>query len=285
MVRFTALTVAMALLIQQTSMAWCPTWWPGQQLERALVFHPTKANEHWFPPPPGWHVEDVWLSTLDGKIHAWYFPCAGNRGALLFCHGNAGNLSYRLPEIARLMRSLGLAVLIFDYPGYGQSEGSPTEEGCYAAADAAYAWLTQRHAADRIVIFGESLGGAVACDLACDLAARRPCRALVLVKTFASLPDMAWEKNVGLLSPLVRESFDSLSKIARCPVPVLIANGDRDQLIPLSQATKLYQAARDPKRFVLLSGSDHNDPLPPEFLNALAGFLEAGSQQNNPSAD
>lgn len=270
MVRFTGLTVALALLIQTASLAGWPSWWPGQQLERALVFHPVRSSEQWFRPPPGCRAENVWLRTGDGKLHAWYFPCASAQGALLFCHGNGGNLSYRLPEVARLMRALGLAVLIFDYPGYGESEGSPSEEGCYAAADAAHAWLAQRHAPDRIVIFGESLGGAVACDLA----ARRPCRALVLVKTFASLPDMAWEKNVGLLTPLVRERFDSINKIGRCPAPVLIAHGDRDQLIPLSQATKLYQAAREPKHFELLTGSDHNDPLPAEFLLSFKRFLD-----------
>lgn len=164
---------------------------------------------------------------------------------------------------------------IFDYPGYGYSEGKPNEAGCYAAADAAYDWLTDSGAIapKDIILFGESLGGGVATDLA----VRRQHQALVLVKTFASVPDMARSRVLtSAFSVLVRNRFDSLSKISRCPGPIFIAHGNFDRVIPLSQAEKLVQSAPEPKRFFLLEGSDHNDPLPMDFYISLAQFLGIG---------
>jgi fermentation-respiration switch protein FrsA (DUF1100 family) len=163
-------------------------------------------------------------------------------------------------------------VLIFDYPGYGKSEGSPTEAGCYSAATAAFDWLTdtQHIPANRIILFGESLGGGVATEMAM----RRQHRAMVLKSTFTSVPNMArtsWLTSSS--APLVRNQFDNLAKIGRCPSPVYIAHGDLDQMIPLSQGEQLYQAAPSPKRFVLLKGLGHNDPLPANFIADLADWL------------
>src|SRR5260370_18330720 len=112
-------------------------WSPGRLLETSLLFHPIKATEGWIAPPTNVHPDDVWLEAADkNPIHAWWFPCRGSQGAILFCHGNAGNLSYWTPAIVALMNTLGQSVLIFDYPGYGQSEGKPTWTGCYPAPDA-----------------------------------------------------------------------------------------------------------------------------------------------------
>jgi fermentation-respiration switch protein FrsA (DUF1100 family) len=219
-------------------------------------------------------LEDVWLKAADGNlIHAWWLPRSGSQGVILFCHGNAGNLSYWTPMMVALTNMLGQSVLIFDYPGYGRSEGKPSERGCYAAADATYNWLVQARQIppERITIFGESLGGGVATDLA----TRKPHRALVLTKTFTSVPDMA--KKVPLASAsasLVHNQFDNLAKIGRCSGPIFIAHGDCDRLIPLAQGQKLFQAAPQPKQFFLLNGCDHNDPYPPEFYSALAKFLK-----------
>jgi fermentation-respiration switch protein FrsA (DUF1100 family) len=261
--------------------AWWPfSWRPGQTLENALVFHPVRDAESWSSAPADLPVEDVWLRTADGtRIHAWWVPSPHSRGALLFCHGNAGNLSHRARTIGAVRLALGESVLIFDYPGYGKSEGQPSESGCCAAADAAFDWLTQTQniPAERIILFGESLGGGVAADLA----VRRPHRALVLVKTFASVPDMArnsWMTSAS--AAVVRNRFDNLAKIGRCRGPVVIAHGDRDEVIPLAQAKELYQKAQEPKWFCLLSGARHNDPLPAYFLMDLAAFLENPSQAN-----
>jgi fermentation-respiration switch protein FrsA (DUF1100 family) len=256
----------------QSSERWL-SWRPGQVLENSLLFHPASHTESWQSPPAWLEVQDVWLQSREGhRIHAWWFPRPEAPGAILFCHGNAGNLSHRSHMVAALMQSLGESVLIFDYPGYGRSDGRPNETGCYAAADAAYDWLTQANGipGERILLFGESLGGGVATDLA----SRCPHHALVLVKTYASIPDMARQHwFTWASSGLVQNRFDSLAKISRCSGPVYIAHGDKDRLIPLSQAKKLYEAATEPKRFFLLRGSDHNDPIPPELFDSLEEFL------------
>lgn len=252
-------------------------WWPSsakplQRLERSLLFHPVRDTEHWLP--QGWAIEDVWLQTPNGtRIHAWWLPRPGATGAVLYCHGNAGNLSQRGQIVAVMSRQLNESVLIFDYPGYGKSEGQPDEAGCYAAALAAYDWLTQTKQvpAERIVLFGKSLGGGVAAELA----SRMPHRALVLVKTFTSIPDAAREHWLTFSSSvLVRNKFDTLAKMGKCRQPLFLAHGDRDELIPLAQAQQLLQAAPEPKQFMLLKGAGHNDPLPLEFWTRLADFLK-----------
>ncbi len=247
---------------------------PCLALENALLFHPLCARESWLPPPAQLPVQDVWLTAADGtRIHAWWFPCPNASGALLFCHGNAGNLSHRGPTIHSLMQALNMSVLIFDYPGYGRSAGKPSEAGCYAAGDAAYEWLCQSVGIppEGLVLFGESLGGGVATDLA----VRRPHRALVLVKTFSSVPSMARARVLTWpLSGLAPNQFDNLAKIRHCSSPVFIAHGDCDRVIPLAEARKLEAAAPAPKQFLLLKGSDHNDPLPPQFFVALTAFLQ-----------
>lgn len=125
------------------------------------------------------------------------------------------------------------------------------------------------------MIYGESLGGGVATDLA----VRRPNQALVLVKAFASVPDVARKHTFTSLSAsLIRSRFDNLAKIPRYQGPVFIAHGDRDRVIPLSEGKKLAEAAHQPKRFLILPGDDHNDPLPPEFFRSLSEFLQAEGQ-------
>src|SRR5262249_23613263 len=146
------------------------------------------------------------------------------RGTVLYCHGNAGNLSHRGEGVLRWHQLLGQSVLIFDYPGYGRSEGKPSEAGCYAAADAAYAWLTETKKVlpQDLLIYAGSLGGGVAVALA----SRRPHRALVLVGTFTSIPDMAQRQFPWLPARwLVRNRFDNLGKIGRCTRPVFLAHG------------------------------------------------------------
>jgi fermentation-respiration switch protein FrsA (DUF1100 family) len=163
-------------------------------------------------------------------------------------------------------------VLIFDYPGYGRSEGKPSEAGCYAAAHAAYQWLVaeQNIPADQIVIYGESLGGAVGIELA----SRVPHRALVLARTFASLPDVAQAHFSAPVSSLASQRFDSVSRIERCPRPIFIAQADRDRVIPYHQGERLRDACRGKVELHRLRGLDHNDPLPLEFYTRLRDFLQ-----------
>ena len=240
--------------------------------ENTLVYPATPASVDW-QPPPSKGVRDVALKSPSGDdIHAWWLPSPGSSGALLYLHGNGGNLSHRGDVIVKLRDTLRLSVLIIDYPGFGKSTGSPSEEGCYQAADAAYDWLLEdaKIAPGEIVLFGKSLGGGVATHLA----SRKEHRALALVKTYTSLPDVA-----GRLYPflpvrlLMRNRFDSLSRIAECRRPIFVAHGTTDELIPFALGEQLYAAAGEPKRFLAMPNHGHNDPFPELFYDGLAEFL------------
>jgi fermentation-respiration switch protein FrsA (DUF1100 family) len=246
-------------------------------LENRLIFAPTRAAEDWEPPPPDLDIQDVELTSADGtRLHAWWMTPRDWRpaqGAVLYCHGNAGNLSYRGEQL-RLWRDLiRLAVLIFDYPGYGRSEGKPSEAGCYAAAAAAHDWLVnvKATAGERIILYGGSLGGAVAVNLA----ARRPHRALVLVSAFSSLADMARLRFPWLPARwLLRTRFENVGTIRTCRRPVFIAHGTADRLVPFAQGERLFAAANEPKEFYPMPGHDHNHTPPPEFYEQLRQFLK-----------
>jgi fermentation-respiration switch protein FrsA (DUF1100 family) len=245
-------------------------------LENWFLFHPTKASAEWLPPPAGLDVRDVELTSADGtRLHAWWFTPPGwepGRGAVLYCHGNAGNLSHRGESLRLWAQEMGQAVLLFDYPGYGRSAGRPTEAGCYAAGEAAYDWLTARQKVrpQDVILYGGSLGGAIATELA----SRHPFRALVLMAAFTSFADMAQKTFPWLPARwLVRNKLDNVTKIARCRGPVFIAHGTADTLVPFGHGQRLYAVACEPKRFYEMVGHDHNDGAGPEFFAALRGFL------------
>ena len=257
-------------------------------LENWMLFKPMPASEDWVNPATcNLKVEDVTLQSADGtRLHAWWCPVESQSnnhpaGALLYCHGNAGNLSYRAYSIPSWHKFLHVPVLIFDYPGYGKSAGKPSEKGCYAAADAAYDWLTQVKGIppDQILIYGGSLGGGVAVDVA----SRRPHRALVLAKTFTSIPEVGQTFYPWLpVRWVMRNRFDNLAKIGKCTRPIFVAHGTADNLVPFRLAKELYEAANEPKHFFILEGRDHNDAHPPEMFLELQRFLE--SQEVSTSA-
>ncbi|HTU21125.1 MAG TPA: alpha/beta hydrolase [Gemmataceae bacterium] len=227
-------------------------------------------------PPSGIAVENVEMTSSRGeRIHAWWTTPKDwqpEQGAVLFCHGNGGNLSYRGRALSHWIDELGQAVLLFDYPGYGRSSGEPSETSCYAAGDAAYDWLRQiqKVPPERLILYGGSLGGGVAIDLA----HRRPHRALVLVASFTSFPDMAQVCFPWLPGRwLVRNRFDNLGKIAGCRGPVFIAHAPQDALIPFAQGQRLFAAASEPKQFFPLLNYRHNDLPTTDFYPALRAFL------------
>jgi fermentation-respiration switch protein FrsA (DUF1100 family) len=244
-------------------------------VENRFLFRPLTAADDWGPPPPGLNPRDVELTSADGtRIHAWWVTPEGwvpGQGAMVYCHGNAGNLSHRGENLRRWRDTMGQAALIFDYPGYGKSGGRPSEAGCYASGDAAYDWLTQQHVPPgRILLYGGSLGAAIATDLA----SRRPHRALVLVSAFTSFPDMARTVYPWLpLRRLLSNRLDNLAKIGRAGGPVFIAHGTADRVVPFAQGERLFAAAREPKEFFPLHGYDHNHTPGPDFYQAVRDFL------------
>ena len=220
-----------------------------------FIYRPSDEMEG-TPKSFGMEYEEVSLKTEDGlKLNAWYVPAEGATHTLLFFHGNAGNISGRLASID-IFHRLGLSVLIVDYRGYGRSEGDPSEEG--TRLDALAAWdhlVTERKfAPDRIVIFGRSLGGGVAAQLARE---NRPA-ALILESTFTSVPDMAADKYFFLpLRWLCRFSYDTQASLADTKCPVLVVHSADDDMIPFSHGKALFEAASEPKEMLTISGP-HN---------------------------
>lgn len=225
-----------------------------------LVFFPS-SEISLRPDQIGLTYEELLINvTPTEKLHAWFFPLDHNRPTektVLFFHGNAGNISHRL-ETASLITELGAECILFDYRGYGRSDGSATEENCYADAMAVYDWLRQTKGvdADDIVLFGRSLGGAVAIDLA----TRVECGGLIVESTFSSIEEMGKRMYPFLpVKYLVRYRFDSFEKISRVNCPVLVTHSPDDEMVPFKMGRKLFEAASAPRRFLELSGG-HNDP-------------------------
>lgn len=243
-------------------------------LERTLVFRPSSHQDSWLDPVDP-RTADVFFADASGtKLHGWWLPPDNpGAGAVLLAHGNGGNVSHRGRTAYELRRTLGAGVLLFDYPGYGKSEGKPTEETCYASTEAAYDWLTNEGgiAPNRVVIMGESLGGGPAVDLA----THRDHRALVLLFTFTSLPAAAKYHYPFLPTKwLMRTRFDNLAKIGQCRGPVFVAHGTADNVVPFRQGEELYAAANEPKQFLRMEGKSHDLLVGEEFFQALANFLK-----------
>lgn len=211
------------------------------------------------PADIGLAFEAVRLGTADGETLAgWYIPAPAARGTLLYLHGNGGNIGHRLDPIAVFHR-LGLNILIIDYRGYGDSSGKPSEEGTYQDALAAWDYLTQekRHMPDRIVLFGESLGGSIAARLA----ARQTPAGLVIYASFTSVPELAQALYpIFPASRLARYRYDTRAALGSVNCPLLILHSPEDEIIPFSHGQALLAAAREPKRLVELRGG-HNDAL------------------------
>ena len=210
------------------------------------------------PAEAGLAYEDVWFDASDGvRLHGWLVPAPSSPALLLFCHGNAGNISHRVDNIQRL-HDIGLSVLIFDYRGYGRSKGRITEAGFFLDAEAAYE-VAKDHAIPgglKLVIFGRSLGGVAAVHLA----AGRSCDGVILESTFTHMAAMAKEHfPLPVPEALLRNKLNALDRIGEVTAPVLFFHGDRDDIVPLRLGQELYDATKAPKEFVTLVGAGHND--------------------------
>jgi fermentation-respiration switch protein FrsA (DUF1100 family) len=226
----------------------------GSAVERSFIYYPTRRLEA-TPGDAGLAFEEVRVTAGDGVgLHGWYVP--GRRAmALLWCHGNGGNISHRVGHLRLIHDRLGLGVLLFDYRGYGRSDGAPSEPGTYQDARAFGTWLQQREPAGRpVVYFGQSLGAAVAVWLALE----EPPAALILESPFTSVQAMA-NATVPGAGYLFRTRYDTLGRIGRGRAPVLVLHGDADEVIPFAHGRAVFTAAADPKAFVAIPGAGHND--------------------------
>ncbi|MBX9789360.1 MAG: alpha/beta hydrolase [Pirellulales bacterium] len=242
-------------------------------IANALIFYPSKYPAgDW--KPWGLEFEDAWFAAADGTaLHGWYVPCEDARATILIAHGNAGNLSDRV-DMLRTLHRLRATAMIFDYRGYGRSAGRPTVAGILADGRAARAWLAQREnlLPRKLVLLGESLGGAVMIDLA----ARDGARGVILENAFTSLADVAAYHFPWLpVKLLLRGQLDSLAKIGNYRGPLLQRHGDADQIVPFALAEQLFAAAHEPKRLVVEPGGDHNEPPTRQYLSALDEFLDS----------
>jgi len=242
--------------------------------EPRMIYFPARGIER-TPADLGLAFEDVRLETADGEqIHGWYLPAgSSSRLTVLFLHGNAGNISHRFEKLS-VFRALGADVLIIDYRGYGRSSGSPNEKGTYRDADAAYEYLVATRGLDpkRVVLYGESLGAAIAVDLA----SRKPVGGMVLESVFSSAVDVGQEMFPFLPARLlVRNRYESVKKIGAVQAPVLILHSRDDEFFRWHHPQRLYDAATGPKTLVELRGG-HNDAFlvsSREYAAALAAFF------------
>lgn len=248
-----------------------------QWLENRFVYPGSTAAESWAACPVD-DYEDVWTVSADGtKIHGWYFPGPGP-DVVVLAHGNGGNLSHRATYAIELREVLKASVLLFDYPGYGKSDGRPSESGCTAAGDAMIEWLAREKGIpkNRHILFGESLGGGVAAELA----TRHEHKALVLTKTFTSLPAAA--KVLFPILPtdwLMTNRYETIRKLPSIHTPVFIAHGTADRLVPFHHGEELFAAANEPKAFHRMEGQEHNDRFTPDFYRELKAFLDAAAKK------
>jgi len=260
--------IALVLLVLLLMLRW---------FEHKQPYHPSRSF-HLTGEELGRPREDVYFETGDGiRLNAWYFPAATlapHRDlAVIVCHGNGGNISHRLGLYDMLLQA-GVSVFAFDYRGYGRSEGRPNEAGTYRDAQAAFDWLGKKgFAGSNVVVYGESLGGGIASELAL----REPVGGLILQSTFTSVTDLGAELFPFLpVRTLGSIRYDTRSKLPRIHVPVLLLHSRSDTLIPFHHAKQNFTAANDPKWLVEITG-DHNDGIEDaaSFATALETYLNA----------
>lgn len=235
-------------------------------LEKKTLYFPLRAIEA-TPKDIGLNYEEISLYTHDGvQLSAWFIPAENPRATVLFCHGNGGNISHRLEKI-KIFNALDLNVLIFDYRGYGMSTGSPYENGLYLDAETVYGYLTDEKSipAQKIIAYGESLGAAVAVDLA----GKHDLGGIIIEGGFTSVGDMAKRILPFIPTFIYSSRYDALEKIKDIKYPKLIFHAADDEVVPFELGEKLFSEASEPKEFVKIQGG-HNDA----FLSSQDLFIK-----------
>ena len=237
--------------------------------QRSLMYYPEQVRTS--PAAAGLsEAQEIVLDTADGeKVIVWYVPPRQNKPLLLYLHGNGGALRYRVDRFRALVED-GTGLVALSYRGYGGSTGSPSEAGLIADGDAAYAFAAARAPAERIVMFGESLGSGITVALAVT----HRVGGLVLEAPFTSAADIGarayWFLPVRLL---MKDPFHSDAKIGKVAVPVLVMHGARDAIVPIGFGERLFSLANEPKRFVRFADGSHNDLDRHGALDAVRDFL------------
>jgi fermentation-respiration switch protein FrsA (DUF1100 family) len=227
------------------------------KVENFFVFFPHRAHD-FTPETFNLTYQDVYFKASDGvRLHGWFFPLQKKAPVILFFHGNAGNISHRLDNVRHLVQH-GFQVFIFDYRGYGKSSGRPSEKGIYKDGLAGYDHLTKELGigSDHIILFGRSLGAAVAIETA----GKRAARSIIIESAFTSTKHMARAMILFLvLSPFLPPHYNNLAKIPRLEIPKLIIHGDADEIVPFAMGKELFRVSREPKFFYPIRGAGHND--------------------------
>lgn len=246
-------------------------------LDRFFLYFPDRELDA-VPSDIALAYEDASFVTTDGvRLQGWFIP--GGDVTWLWFHGNAGNIGHRLENLRQLHESLGVSVLLFDYRGFGLSEGTPSEQGIYLDTKAALDYLHSRDDVreDRIVYFGRSLGSAAAIDLALS----EPPYGLILESSLPSIEFVARQAYPFLpgwfVRLIIRAQFDSLSKISSVTAPIMFLHGDRDEVVPINAGRALFEEAREPKEFYPIQGAGHNDTYRvggEPYFAALVRFLD-----------
>lgn len=228
-------------------------------IENRMIFHPAASLER-TPADVGLHFEDIVFTTRDGvRLHGWLVPRRDADSTLVWFHGNAGNISHRVENIKLLHELVRVNVFIFDYRGYGRSHGRPSEEGTYLDGEAALELIGNKLGDEnrkKIILFGRSLGAAVATEMA----TRFDSQALILESPFVSVAEMA-RTILPLLpiGPFLHTKYDVKEKIKKTKVPLLVLHGERDEIVPIEQGREVFDAAPEPKKFFTIAGAGHND--------------------------
>lgn len=254
--------------------------------DRFLAFFPTREITG-TPDDLGMPFEDVYFPAADGKqLHGWFIPGRGD-DTIVWFHGNAGNISNRVYNIMLLKAHLGANLFIFDYRGYGLSEGKPSEKGLYSDGEGALRYLRSRDDidTDRLVLFGRSLGGSVVAEMA----TRYRANAVIIESSFTSVDAMSRHTRPALTRfiptrLLVKSRFDSLSKMPRINSPVMVVHGDKDVTVPIHMGKELFDAANEPKRFYEIRGATHDDTHivgGEAYFTALREFIEGASPKHS----
>lgn len=259
-------------------------WLGVRWVEWRNLYHPSSIIE-FTPADVGLSYEDVYFVAEDSvALTGWWIPCEQARGTVIICHGNGGNIGNRI-SLADDLHRLGVNVFLFDYRGYGNSRGWPRERGLYRDARAAYEVVRARYNdsdVPPILVYGESLGGAVALQLALE----KPVKGLIMQSTFTSTRDMAWVIYPHIpLAYLIPDSFNSLRKITKLKVPLLIAHSREDDLVPFQMGSQLFDASPQPKEFIELRGG-HNESgwtIGDNYWRALERFIwkNLGAKENS----